>query len=310
MYSSKNLRKKVQHLTLIEDWYNNYPNYDLSNLFTAAIGVPNIFSTIYVAIRKNPENATEAATETWNYYNVGADMREITNYFVTKYGLNYFAYNFNSGEDCTNIKNRIEAIYNANIYKYRKLIETMGYTYNPLYNVDANELYSNMEAIGDSSSDRTPDGTIINTSGTLDNNDDIGPSTITNYTNPYDENTGESADYVNDKTEQSAITSKQTYEEYSETTNIYNKPANHYTFNPDTGKYEPSGIFSVAAADSAFGVALGGAERYYAEKRIRKGNIGVTKSTELIDSQRKVVKFNILDEFFKDLEREIVVGIY
>lgn len=66
----------------------------------------------------------------------------------------------------------------------------------------------------------------------------------------------------------------------------------------------------MAAKDSAFGVALDGAERYYAEKRIRQGNIGVTKSTELIEAQREAVRYNILDEFFRDLERDIVVGIY
>ena len=66
----------------------------------------------------------------------------------------------------------------------------------------------------------------------------------------------------------------------------------------------------MAAKDSAFGVAIEGAERYYAEKRIRQGNIGITKSTELIQSQREVVRYNILDEFFKDLEKEIIVGVF
>ena len=66
----------------------------------------------------------------------------------------------------------------------------------------------------------------------------------------------------------------------------------------------------MAAKDSAFGVAIEGAERYYAEKRIRQGNIGITKSTELIESQREVVRYNILDEFFKDLEKEIIVGVF
>ena len=36
----------------------------------------------------------------------------------------------------------------------------------------------------------------------------------------------------------------------------------------------------------------------------------MTKSTELIEAQRNTVRYNILDEFFRDLEKEIVVGIY
>lgn len=307
---SRNLQKKMQHLTLIEDWYDNYPYYNLSTLFSNALGVANVFSSIYVAIRKNPENASQAETETWNYYNVGADMQQITNYFVAKYGLNYFAYNFNSGEDCTNLKNRVEAIYNANLYKYRKLVEVLGYTYNPLYNVDGIELYSRGESIGDVKNTRKPKGSISTTTGSLDQNDNIGDTTSTFFKNPYDQNS-ENVTIVDSKNKQTAITSKQEYSEgYQEETDYNNIPADNYKYNEDTGKWEKDGVFSIAAQDNAFGVQFNGPERYYAEKRIRQGNIGVTKSTELLEAQRNLVRFNILDEFFNDLEPHIVVGIY
>lgn len=306
---SRNLQKRMQHLTLIEDWYDNYPYYDLSTLFSNALGVANVFSSIYVAIRKNPENASQAETETWNYYNVGADMKQITNYFVAKYGLNYFAYNFNSGEDCTNLKNRVEAIYNANLYKYRKLVEVLGYTYNPLYNVDGTELYSHAESIGDAASNRQPSGTITTTTGTKINNV-IGASEAIFYKNPYDENS-ENISVVDSKNKQSAITSEQSYsEDYQDKTDFENIPAYNYIYDEQQGKWIKSGVFEINAKDNAFGVQFNGPERYYAEKRIRQGNIGVTKSTELLEAQRNLVRFNILDEFFKDLEPHIVVGIY
>lgn len=307
---SKNLEQKLNSLTLVEDWFEapkDLTNW-LAHLFADSLGT-NIFLSIYISIRKNPENASQEATETYEYYNIGSSPAEIAEYFNTKYSLNYFAYNFNVASQYTQLKTRIQSIYHANLYKYKKMIELLGYKYNPLYNVDANELYSNMESIGDTKSERTPTGEATTTTGTL-HNGSIGDSTTTNYVNPYDQNTGSSADYVDNKTEQTPITTTQSFNEYTESINNYNEPANHYVYDPQTGEYVKSGIFSVAAADSAFGVALGGAERYYAEKRIRQGNIGITKATELIESQREAVRFNILDEFFKDIEKEVIVGIF
>lgn len=307
---SKNLMKKIQNLTLIEDWYEAVASSTygkLEELFSAVLVSDNVFTNIYVAIRDNPQSAAQEATESFTYYNVGFTISEITKYFNTKFGMNYFAYNYEDQMDP--MIERVSSIYKANKYKYMKLIEIMGYKYNPLYNVDGIELYANAESLGDSKSIRTPEGTIKTVSGT-ESDESIINTTTTHYTNPYDSNSA-SATNVNDKTEMTPITSKQTFEDdYKETSELQHTPAENYVYNTTTGQWEKSGYFVVAAADSAFGVQLGGAERYYAEKRIRQGNIGVTKSQELVNSQRDVVKFNILDEFFSDLQREIVVGIY
>lgn len=311
---SRNLKKKMMSLTPIEDWADRYPGYGLSQLFYQSLN-PNIFANIYVAIRHNPENNTESQTETFNYYNVGANTNDIAEYFGTKYGLNYFAYNFESGADCATLESRIESIYKANLYKYRKLIESMGYVYNPLFNVDGIELYSNAESLGDSKSNHTPEGVIRTVSGT-ENQGNIGESTSTHYVNPYDNN-GENASNINDKTTQSAITQEQSFKDstgnnaYKDINTTSHSPAgNDYVWDADKGIWVSNGIFSINAKDNAFGVTFNGPERYYAEKRIRQGNIGVTKSTELLRDQRDIVRFNILDEFFKDLEPHIVVGIY
>lgn len=308
------LSQRLRSLTRIEDWHeHNEPPYNnyLDTLFTGALYQDNVFEYIYIAIRDNPRSAADEGTDRYTYYNVGFTTEQMSSYFNTRYGLNYFAYRYDVETEYNSLKEKVKSIYLANKYKYLKLIELLGYKYNPLYNVDGTELYSNMESLGDSASSRKPSGTITTTSGTLDTDNKIGASTTTNYTNPYDENTSQSADFVSNKAEQSAITTEQSYsDDYEDKTELNNIPANHYTWDSQTQKPVKAGIFSVAAADSAFGVALGGAERYYAEKRIRQGNIGVTKSSELVASQREVVQFNILDEFFRDLEREIVVGIY
>ena len=295
-----NLKKKLHSLTAVEDWHEaiiENTNY-LDSIFDDVLHSNNIFTSIYVAIRENPTSASQEENPTYTYVNVGVTTAQLADYFNTRYSCNYFLYNYNNDIEYNQLKSRIASVYLANFYKYKKLIEIMGYKYNPLYNVDGVELYTNMESIGDTSSSRTPQGKTRSTSGTLSNNT-IGESTTTNYVNPYDDN----------KSTQSAVTTETEFIEYSENTEIDNKPAQAFEIDQE-GHITKKGLYSMAAKDSAFGVALEGAERYYAEKRIRQGNIGITKTTELIESQREIVRFNILDEFFKDLEREIIVGIY
>lgn len=306
-----NLKKKLRNLTQIEDWHDNL-NGNISyleSLFEGNFNVyNNVFEAIWISVRQNPQSAEEEINPSYEYMNVGFSTKEITEYFNVRYGLNYFLYDFRNESDFNNLKNRIRSIYHTNLYKYVKLVEVMGYQYNPLFNVDGTELYSNMESIGDSSNERKPTGKIRTTSGTLSDGT-IGDSTTKNYDNPYDSNASGDPSYLSSKTVQNAITTDQEYlNNYSDKSTIDNLPATQFVKSGDT--ITKTDLYNMAAKDSAFGVALNGAERYYAEKRIRQGNIGVTKTTELIEAQREAVRYNILDEFFRDLYREIVVGIY
>ena len=304
-----NLQKKLKHLTPVEDWHETIienTNY-LVSIFDDLLHDNNVFASIYICIRQNPSTAAQEEDPVYTYEDVGYTPAEIADYFNTRYSCNYFLYSYNNDTEYNQLKSRITSVYLANFYKYKKLIEIMGYKYNPLFNVDGVELYTNMESIGDTSSSRTPTGTSTTTSGTLSNGA-IGESTTTNYVNPFDQN-GVNAAYVDNKSTQTAITTETSFNNYHENTEIDNKPAQSFEIDQE-GHITKKGLYSMAAKDSAFGVALEGAERYYAEKRIRQGNIGITKTTELIESQREIVRFNILDEFFKDLEREIIVGIY
>jgi hypothetical protein len=300
-----NLKEKMMNLTQIEDWYLSKTGND-SNLylaFNSFLNTNNVFANIYVAIRDNPQYAEQE--EHFSYYNVGFTVDDITKYFALKYGLNYFAYNFTDSEQVDYLKEKMAIIYKANLYTYRKLIESMGYTYNPLFNVDGIELYSNAEALGNSKSEQQPTGIIKTQSGSGTNGNMDTEST--HYINPYDQNDG-TATYINDRTKNSALTSVQSFENYKYTTTVSHSSADNYKY--VNGQWVKDGTFGIEAKDVAFGINFGGPERFYAEKRIRQGNIGVTKSTELLRDQRDLVKFNILDVFMKDLEKDLVVGIF
>lgn len=293
----KPLKQRVDNLCQIDYWYSW--DYDtnqtpLFNIFHSAFAgnKGNIFEQIYVTIRNNP--TTYKTEETFSTYNVGFTDVEITNYYVSLFGSNYFCYDPDIFSDRVAITRKVKSIYEANLYKYRKLVELMGYTYNPLFNVDGVELHSTAQSIGDTDSVHNPTGTII----------DGADSTDKHNVAPYDDTIT--------KLESEDIQSGQTitdYTGYSETNATIHHPAGNLVYNDSTGQYEPK-TFVIDEKDNAFGVAFNGPERYYAEKRIRQGNIGVTKTQELIESQREVVKFNILDEFFKDINEHILVGIY
>lgn len=298
--SSHNLKNKLSHLTTIEDWDNYMVGSasQLDTLFNRLFDNGNIFQNIYIAIRNNPQNSSQEENPTYTYYNVGHSTEEITRYFVTKYGLNYFAYRPDNGDDFAELKMKLLGIYNANEYKYRKLIESMGYTYNPLFNVDALELYSNAESIGNTTNNNTSSG-----SGSSTTN-----PTTTHYVNPYDTNGDpgkiESKDVVTDNSTSQSMSGT------NNTTLQHNPAENNYVRDAETGKWVSNGIFSIEAKDNAFGVQFNGPERYYAEKRIRQGNIGVTMTQQLLEAERNLVNFNILDVFFRDIEKDLIVGLY
>lgn len=59
-----------------------------------------------------------------------------------------------------------------------------------------------------------------------------------------------------------------------------------------------------------FGNTVTGGDKYHTEKKVRQGNIGVTKSTELIEDAKNLFRENVIMEFFKDINNQILVGIY
>lgn len=67
---------------------------------------------------------------------------------------------------------------------------------------------------------------------------------------------------------------------------------------------------TVSASDNAFGEALSGGDVYHAEKTVRQGNIGVTKSSELIKDARNVLQWNVLEEYFRDINRQLLIGVF
>lgn len=50
--------------------------------------------------------------------------------------------------------------------------------------------------------------------------------------------------------------------------------------------------------------------REEARELSRRGNIGVTTSQQMLEQERQVVRFSVIQEFFKDLEAQLLLGCY
>lgn len=211
--------------------------------------------------------------DTVTYTNVGVTTEQMAQIYRTLYGRNLLSVPLINWEDdalkyaasVDELSIKIKSILNLNLYKYLKWIESMGYAYNPLWNVDGTEEYQYIDTHGNVTRTTTP---------ILQNSQEL-------QTAPYD----------NDNE----------YNNTSKTINTYSG-----TQSTDTETH------TSVTDDTLTGLvhAITGGDFSHIEKRVRQGNIGVTKTTELINDERELVKFNLIQEFFNDINKQLLVGIY
>lgn len=259
----------------------------------------NVFEHIYVPITL-PDDKGASTTE---WVDVGLDVDGLSYQYGVLNTGNYLMYPAN--EDGRNkLSDKINVIYNKNKYKYLKLIELMGYKYNPLFNVDGVELYGEFENQGVNDISSTTKGKIINT-----NEAGIGlqdAPTVTHKVAPFDSSTVkvESQDVTSGKTTNTTeYGTNGVLDPLTQETTITHNNAKNLVNDQETD-------YSVAANDNVFGTALTGADKFHVDKRVRQGNIGVTKTQELIAAERENLKFNLFDVFYKDLSEQILVEVY
>lgn len=228
-----------------------------------------LFEHIYVPLKIV---SSAGMPDSWTYYDIGFSFSELADCYALKYSGNYWpewfesasAFRTAAASDQSIVLKKIIATVRMNFEKYMKLIELGGYTYNPLYNVDGEELFSSADLHGDE----------IRTNEF----DDTNQHTVSTY--------------------DAAAKEESTDRSYSA-----NGGDKTTTTHDGTGQ-------GIAAADNAFGAAVSSTDYYHVDKRIRRGNIGLTKSTELAAAAREDFRNNIISEFFDDLNQSLLIPIY
>ena len=239
--------------------------------------IPYFFEHIYVPIltRDSTTHAPVVGDDgnfVVTYHDIGVSYGELADMYMTLYGYNVLSVPLPRPEidplGYTNGRNmaakKIKSILTLNKYKYLKWIDSMGYAYNPLWNVDGSESFQYIDTHGNVTRTNTP---ILQTQQEL-------------KTAPYD---------------------SETYKATNETINTYSG-----TQSTDT---ETHAQVTDASLDGPVHAITGG-DYSHIEKRVRQGNIGVTMTSQLIEAERELVKFNLIQEFFNDVNKQLLVGIY
>lgn len=284
------------------------------------------FDKIYLPFRLYDPD-TGQISEDWQYEQCGWDNTDVTMAYWSQYGANYFMDKYLSRatfeDDLDNnrcqTEQLMEAVFSKNRYKYLKMIELAGYAYDPLCNVDAHEMHSEFEVHGDEerksahSTGSATQSTMLNTHAvsTYDGNakteytDTVDVPAGTSHIQP---TAGVQIDNVNvvaaagTDVEKPNNVSSGAIAGYDKTQHDTAKNGiNDTTYGTD---------YHVNAKDNAFGQELRGADYYKAVKDRRYGNIGVTKTTELLEAERENLRFNLMQEFFDDINEVILVGVF
>ena len=327
---------RIWNLATVNDWYflqesaldTRYPLKNALELGTWVSQNPYayFFDSIWLPVKEVTANGI---AEQFTYQNIGLTPEQLAQIYKTYHGFNYLSpafYRDNPAISIIDLGEKIRSIFLLNKGKYLKLLELQGYTYNPLFNVDGTEIRQSLdnEGINDVTSNAFASGhggtaedvTQTHNVSSYDNTtkteytdetkggqvslDDIPQYGYDSTTHQWTSGTGSLANLSGETMSASGSRSETTYKH----NNAFNKKWNATTQKYDEEEYE------VDAKDTAFKQALVGGDKMHNEKLIRQGNIGVTKTQELIEAERQNLRFSVVKEFFDDINAQILVGIY
>ncbi len=282
---------RIWNLATVNEWYKPitydgtvlYPLQNAIELGTYTEWTQEthtcFFDSIYLPVK---QVTNLGIADDWTYVNIGLFPSDIAKVYKTYHGLNYLSSEYikDKLDPCIrDLGDNIRSVFLLNKGKYLKMLELQGYTYNPLFNVDGVEIRQSLKNEGVNNTNRT-----------------YTPNNLTTTHNVSSYNS-------------------ETKEEYNDVqTGSYTDNTN-YTHNNAKNRMVIDGVetdvdYHVQKEDTAFGEALSGGDKMENEKYIRQGNIGTTKTQELIEAERQNLRFTVLKEFFDDINEQILVGIY
>lgn len=290
-----------------QDYQGNY----LSRLFldsTSVQGetVDGFFSKIWIPVKVYNEQTGKFADD-YTYYNCGMDTLKLAQLYWTKYSGNYLIGGHESFDGVfQRLVMRCESIFKQYLGKYRKLVEMEGLIWNPLWNVDGTELHQIIEQHADEVVKDTGSGESFKGQNLKDERN-VAPYDSSGLKKEYEEThtgmdgskTASASSTIGDVTVSSTAGAISSVSESEASASSSVNVRSHESF-----------TYAVNEKDAAFGVSLTGGDTLHTEKTVRQGNIGVTKTTELIEDARKTVAYSIIQEFFKDINKVILIGTY
>ena len=228
---------------------------------------------------------------------LGFDSLALNQYFHVHYENQYIGFAFdNAGDKIADESNlaviaRIQDLIRfhalSNKYKYEKLIASMNFDYNPIENYKMTESGTDTHSYGERNTKHTPDGvedkvtTSSNVSSSSTSQDTLNTTTKTSSTT-FDSSTQDPTSQTEVTGNPSSTASSSSTGSNTVTTLIKNGYTDVTTQKDDTTNH----TFT------------------------RAGNIGVTTSQQMIESERQLVDFNVIDIYFKDVTKLFLSGVW
>ncbi len=278
-----------------------------------------------VIVRFTAEEIEKGYNEWWNFIKSSSDFSNelITDYIYTNFAdrvlLTKYADMFEGWDDSTDftdyevmVKNDISALLNSNKEKYRRLYDSMMLEYNPLWNVDGTVVTTSHTT--DSGSDTVSyNGKETNDHKSTDTNTKTGGLTNA-YTGSERDEKGQGTTEVTAATTFDSSTFKDTGKTVTTPSEGYDEHS--YVDRADTTTYnnlkdeattlsEDNKTFTNRNDKTDYGKKVD-----YTETVTRSGNIGVTKSTELIDDYRVTSNYSFMDVVARDIVNLITYSVY
>lgn len=296
---------------LVDDYTAQAPGYErtyLDLLFDRATleTVPAFFNNIWIPTRAYDPN-TQKLSENYTYYNVGITSADMSDLYWTEYSGNYLIGRKDDiAVDFTYLLTRVKSIFKKNLGKYKRLVELEGLIWNPLWNVDGTEIHQLLEKHASENNLFSESGASA-TGKNLETTHNVSAYNSTTKTEYTDEQKGKGSSSGPSATVtygQDTLTSTGGAVADVDTSSSEARASRSH-------KTHDSFSYAVKVEDTAFGVAINdGGDVLHTEKTVRQGNIGVTKTTELIEDARRTVAYSIIQEFFDDINEVILVGLY
>lgn len=269
------------------------------------------FETIYVPVTSLDSEGNEVK----EFINIGILTDNFLSDFVARYQDRFFAMPLYPGNadgqrySIARLANTVKRVWDSNKYKYLKLMESLGYEYNPINNYDMTETQeAEFDKSGTNGTTHTAgadgveyaiDSPHVSLSGSTGSNVDVAVWEST----AKDEKTVNITTPVSQKhyttTSESAATGRLEYYDVNDTGKTTEQE--HKTPNAKVTRRTEAGWANNGTSTE------GGTSGW---TLTRSGNIGVTTSQQMIESQRNLVRFSIEDEIFADLEKEILLGCW
>lgn len=288
----------------------------LMSALDQAFDAVDLFAEVYLPV-KIP--TASGQPENYTYENIGIMPDEIASIYAELYGSNFLVEDFETPSvAASKLARRIQAVIHMNKSKYLKYIELQGYSWNPMWNVDGTESETYNENGSDNIDETYGKGTstTVKDDGTVKldkDTTDTDTATHTGQAFTYTDTTsmdvhGSVTDPSNPSTGQEA-----TREYLPETRQIDDK-STQSDINTLTQKGSDTTTTDTTQVTTSSGEDTKKGSNSHTDSHTlikeRHGNIGVTKTTELIDDARETLKWSILQDFFDDINEQILIGIY